>query len=121
MKQLSVSITLLFIGYFSFSQHSIPLDSAGHYVGRTVTVCGKVGSAFVTKGPAKTCFLNTGKPYPNTPLTLVIFESAIPHFSYEPAVFLKDKDICVQRKISLYRKRVQMVIDKQSQVTLPGQ
>lgn len=115
------STALSFLSFFSFSQSVMPLDSVQHHVGKTVTVCSKVASSFVSKGTDKTCFLHLGRAYPASPLTLVVFNSALTQFSYEPSAFLKEKHICVQGKISVYHKVVQMVISSQSQITISEQ
>jgi hypothetical protein len=60
MKATLAFITSICLWQISFSQ-TVPLDSVQFYVGKTITVCSKVQSTFVTKGEKRTTYINSGK------------------------------------------------------------
>lgn len=90
MKQILLLITSICLSQISFSQ-TVPLDSVANYQGKTITVCSKVQSTYVTKGEKKTTYINFGNPYPNSTFKIVIFEDDLTNFNYAPSEFLKDK------------------------------
>lgn len=108
MKQILLSITVIVLQSICYSQTTVPIDSVANYEGKTVTVCAKVVSTFVTKGAKKVTYLNFGKPYPNSTFTVVIFESSLANFSYNPAEYLKHKEICVTGKVKMYKGKKEM-------------
>lgn len=108
-------ITSICLWQISFSQ-TVPLDSVQFYVGKTITVCSKVQSTFVTKGEKKTTYINFGKPYPNNTFTAVIFSSDSAIFKYNPSEYLKAKNVCITGKVELYKDKPQMIIKKEEQI-----
>jgi hypothetical protein len=60
MKKLLMIITSICLWQISFSQ-TVPLDSVQFYFGKTIIVCSKVQSTFVTKGEEITTYINFGK------------------------------------------------------------
>ena len=115
MKQLLIaSLTILF-SQIAFSQ-TVPLDSVINYEGKTITVCSKVQSTYVTKGDKKTTYINFGNPYPKTTFTVVIFEGDLPNFKNTPSVYLKDKNVCITGKVKIYKGKPEMIINKEEQI-----
>ncbi len=102
---------LLIIGLFLFSnilfsQTEILLDSASASIGKTVKVCDKVAGIFVTKlvppkavGEKPVTYLNLGADYPNTKLTIVIFQKDLPKFPFNPSDHYKGMNVCVTGEI----------------------
>jgi hypothetical protein len=117
MKKLLLLITSICLWQISFSQ-TVPLDSVTNYAGKTITVCSKVQGTFVTKGDKKVTYINFGKPYPNTTFTAVIFEDDLPNFKYTPSEYLKDKQVCLTGKITIYKGKPQMIITKEEQIKI---
>ena len=115
MKKLLLLITSICLWQISFSQ-TVPLDSVQFYEGKTITVCSKVQSTFLTKGEKKTTYINFGKPYPNTTFTAVIFEGDLANFKYTPSEYLKDKQVCLTGKITIYKDKPQMIISSAEQI-----
>ena len=115
------NIYLLFISscltQISFSQ-TVPLDSVMNYEGKTITVCSKVQSTYVTKGDKKTTYINFGNPYPNTTFTVVIFEGDLQNFKYTPSEYLKDKNVCITGKVKIYKGKPEMVVNKVEQIKI---
>jgi len=115
MKKLLLLITSICFWQISFSQ-TVPLDSVKFYEGRTITVCSKVQSTYVTKGDKKTTYINFGNPYPNTTFTVVIFEGDLPNFKNTPSVYLKDKNVCITGKVKIYKGKPEMIVNKEEQL-----
>ena len=115
MKKLLLLITSICLWQISFSQ-TVPLDSVQFYEGKTITVCSKVQSTFLTKGDKKTTYINFGKPYPNTTFTAVIFEVDLPNFKYTPSEYLKDKNVCITGKVKIYKGKPEMIVNKEEQI-----
>ena len=116
MIKLFLFITSMYLSQISFSQ-SVPLDSVQFYEGKTITVCSKVQSTFLTKGEKKTTYINFGQPYPNTTFTAVIFEGDLPNFKYTPSEYLKDKNVCITGKVKIYKGKPEMIVNKEDQIS----
>ena len=117
MKQLLILITATCFQQISFAQ-TVPLDSVANYEGKTITVCSKVQSTYVTKGEKKTTYINFGKPYPNTTFTVVIFEADATKFKNTPSEFFKDKNVCITGKVKIYKGRPEIIVNSEEQITI---
>ncbi len=115
MKQSLIIFISICFTQISFSQ-KVPLDSVINYEGKTITVCSKVQSTYVTKGDKKTTYLNFGNPYPNTTFTVVIFEADLPNFKNTPSEYLKDKNVCITGKVKIYKGKPEMIVNKEEQI-----
>ena len=117
MKKLLILSISICLKQISFSQ-TVPLDSVINYEGKTITVCSKVQSTYVTKGDKKTTYINFGNPYPNTTFTVVIFEGDLPNFKNTPSVYLKDKNVCITGKVKIYKGKPEMIVNKEEQIKI---
>ena len=117
MKQSLIIFISICLTLISFSQ-TVPLDSVINYQGKTITVCSKVQSTYVTKGDKKTTYLNFGNPYPNTTFTVVIFEGDLPNFKNTPSEYLKDKNVCITGKVKIYKGKPEMIVNKEEQIKI---
>lgn len=115
MKKLFLLITLICVAQISISQN-VQLDSVANYQGKTITVCSKVQSTFMTKGEKKTTYINFGNPYPNSTFTVVIFEDDLKNFKYAPSEFLKDKNVCVTGEVKIYKSKPEMIVKKEEEI-----
>jgi len=102
----------------SLKSQTVSVTEALKHEGEMVTVCAKVAGTYVTKGESKVIYLNLEKPYPNNPLTIVIFEKNAENFDYNPLEFLKNKNICVSGKITFYKDKPQIIATKQEQIKI---
>jgi DNA/RNA endonuclease YhcR with UshA esterase domain len=117
MKNTFLLIAFLTLSTISYSQ-TIQLDSAAFYEGKTITICSKVQDTYETKGAKKTTYINFGKPYPKSTFTIVIFGSNLKNFKYKPVDYLKNKEVCVTGKITIYKGKPQMIITKEEQIQI---
>jgi len=117
MKRLLILLISICLTQILFSQ-TVPLDSVINYEGKTITVCSKVQSTYVTKGDKKTTYINFGNPYPNTTFTVVIFEGDLPNFKNTPSEYLKDKNVCITGKVKIYKGKPEMIVNKEEQIKI---
>ncbi len=95
----------------------VTLDDRNNHVGETVHVCAKVyGVKYLTSG-GKPTFVKVGASYPNSPLTLLIWQDIRDSFSYQPEK-LDGKNICVIGKLELYKGKPEIVIKKERNIEL---
>ena len=83
--------------------------------GKVITVCQKVTGTFMTKTPEKTTFLNFGN-FPNQLFTVVIYEEDLKNFKYNPAEYLKDKEVCVIGDVVLRDSGPEIIVEHPEQI-----
>ncbi len=108
----------LFTTTFLSAQTQISIDSVSAYIGKTVKVCDKVAGTFVTKGDKPVTYLNLAADYPNSKLTIVIFQRDLQHFSFVPSDHYKNMNVCVSGEIGVYKERPQIVIMSPTQIEI---
>jgi hypothetical protein len=115
-------LILIFVltGNFLFAQTEIKLEEIPEFIGRKVKVCDKIYGSYVTKNDPPIILLNVGKPYPDSPLTLVIFSEDLKNFSYEPAEFLADKSFCATGKLILYKEMPEIILNSEKDLEILG-
>ena len=86
----------------------IEAKDAEQYVGKKVTVCSRI---YGIRSTDKITQINVGAPFPNNPLTLIIFASSYSKFSLPLTEYYKDKNICVTGKVELYNGKPQIIIE----------
>ena len=110
---------LLFFTICSFSQTKVAsLDSIVKYEGKEITVCNTVTTTHQSKGGKKVTYLNMGKPYPLHGFTVVIFEGDLKNFGYSPAVYLKNKMVCITGKVILYKGKPEIIVKQPGQIVV---
>jgi len=118
MKLFYSILSLLLFSNILFSQTQIPIDSVSTYIGKTVKVCDKVAGTFVTKGEKPVTYLNLGADYPNTKLTIVIFQKDIINFPITPSDHYKGMNVCVTGEIGIYKERYQIIVNMPNQIEI---
>lgn len=114
MKKYLLIAAFLFISHLLLAQPKIPVDSAAFYVGKKVTVCSEV---YEVKSTDKITFINLGKAYPNSPLTIVIFAKDRASFSETPEKLYGNKPICVTGIIKEYKDKAEIVVNTQDEIS----
>jgi hypothetical protein len=115
LKSISV-LTLIFTTSFLTAQTEISIDSVSAYIGKTVKVCDKVAGTLVTKGEKPVTYLNLGADYPNTNLTIVIFQKDLINFPFTPSAHYKGMNVCVTGEVGTYKEKVQIIANKPEQI-----
>ena len=98
------------------AQTQISIDSVSAYIGKTVKVCDKVAGTFVTKGDKPVTYLNLGADYPNSKLTIVIFQKDLINFPITPSDHYKGMDVCVTGQIKKYKEKIEIIANKPEQI-----
>jgi hypothetical protein len=117
LKSFSV-LTLIFTTSFLSAQTQISIDSVSAYIGKTVKVCDKVAGTYVTKGEKPVTYLNLGADYPNTKLTIVIFQKDLINFPSPPSDHYKSMNVCVTGEVGTYKEKVQIIANKPEQIEI---
>ena len=86
----------------------IEAKDAINYVGKKVTVCSRI---YGIRSTDKMTQINVDAPFPNSPLTIIIFSSSYGKFPQQLTEYYKDKNICVKGKVELYKGKPQIIID----------
>ena len=92
----------------------ISWENAGQYIGKTVTVNGKI---VLTKNTGKVCFLNFHPDYKKH-LSAVIFSSAFQRFPMNPENVYLNKTVLITGKIVEYEGRPEIILDSPSQIKI---
>lgn len=64
-------------------------------------------------------FLDIDGKYPNSKLTVVIFQDDLKNFKEYPERFYKDKQICITGEIKEYKKKIEIVMKEEKEITYP--
>jgi hypothetical protein len=118
MKHFYSIISLLLFSNILSAQTQITIDSVSAYIGKTVKVCDKVAGTFVTKGEKPVTYLNLGADYPNTKLTIVIFQKDLINFPFTPSDQYKSMNVCVTGEVGTYKEKVQIIAYKPEQIEI---
>lgn len=92
----------------------IPWDIAGNYIGKNMSVEGKI---IRTHHSGKACFLNFHNNWTRY-FSLVIFDNVFHRFPEKPEKFYLDKFVRVKGKIKMYRGRAEMVLNSLEQIEI---
>jgi hypothetical protein len=117
MKQLSI-LFLLFSFAAARAQNIKPSEARQH-IGEKVTVCGTVTGTTVVKGNPETTLLTLGQEKSKAVVSVAIWSTDYPKFSYVPSDYLKGKAVCVTGWMKLQGGKPQVIISSQEQVTEP--
>lgn len=116
MKLFYSILGFLLFSNILFSQTQISIDSVSAYIGKTVKVCDKVAGTFVTKNDKPITYLNLGADYPNSKLTIVIFQKDLINFPFPPSDHYKGIDVCVTGEIKKYKDKIEIIVNKPEQI-----
>lgn len=120
MKGLSLIISLILsITYASAQkpQLEITIAEAKDHEGEKVTICAEIKETFYNaKAKGQPTMLNFGSAYPKNTFSCIIWKDDLKNFNYEPAAYLKGKQVCVTGIIKIYKGKPEMEIHTQEQI-----
>lgn len=112
-------LVLLAVGSgFAFAQSQISLEEIPENMGKKVKICDKIYGSYVTKGNSPVTLLNVGKDYPDSPLTLVIYQKDKANFSYVPEDYLVGKSFCTIGKLVEFKGKPQIVLKSEKDLEI---
>ena len=118
MKKIALFLFITFSALAKAQTKNVTLDSIAKYEGKTITICEKVQSTYQTKGEHKNVMLSFGKPYPKNTFTVMIFESDLEKFSYNPVEKLNNKTVCITGKVVIYKDKPEIIITKEEDIII---
>jgi DNA/RNA endonuclease YhcR with UshA esterase domain len=77
-----------------------------------------VAGTFVTKSDKPVTYLNLGAEYPNSKLTIVIFQKDLINFQFVPSDHYKGMSVCVTGVVKKYKDRFEIISNKQEQIEI---
>ena len=92
----------------------ISWELAGKYVGKRVTVQGKIVRSF---NSGKACFLNFHRNFTRY-MSLTIFENAFRKFPFQPEKYYLNKTVRVRGKIRKYEGRPEIIVESPGQIEI---
>lgn len=117
-KKLSISIALLTGISIVCEAQMIPCGQSALWMGRSVTICGKVkGATRDTLGKNSGMLLFMCSPYPHQDLTVIIKDVTLPLFPYTAANWV-GKQICVSGTIGKLKGRPLIEVRKKTQIII---
>jgi DNA/RNA endonuclease YhcR with UshA esterase domain len=118
MIRVALLFTLCLLFNSTFSQ-TVSAEASKNYVGKTVTVAGKVvdGRYLASTGRQPT-LLNIDKPFPNQIFSIVIYGDDRKSFGYKPEEALLNKNVLVTGKVELYKGKPQITVTSPDQITI---
>jgi DNA/RNA endonuclease YhcR with UshA esterase domain len=118
VKRGFLFISFLFISLAVFSQ-TIAVEDVKNHVGETITILGKIADGrYLGSVAKKPTLLNVNKPYPNQPLTVIIYGDNRNAFGYKPEEALMNKNVFVTGKVSLYNGKPQIEVERPDQIVI---
>lgn len=87
----------------------IDAKDAVQSIGKKVTACGRV---YGIKTTDRVTFINVGDKYPNSPVTVVIFEKDRKNFQPSIEELFTDKNICVKGEVVEYKGKAEIIVTK---------
>jgi endonuclease YncB( thermonuclease family) len=95
-------------------ENTIPWDLAGNYIGKYISVEGKITR---THNSGKACFLNFHNNWTRY-FSLVIFDNVFHRFPEKPEDFYLNKWVRVRGKIKMFSGRPEIVLDSPKQIEI---
>jgi hypothetical protein len=117
MKRISLLAMLVLAFALLNAQQEIKIEDLNNHIGDSVKVCTKIfGGIYLDRSKGTPTFLNAGAAYPDAPLTLVIWGEARKKFKEAPEVFYKDKEVCINGTIVLYKGKPEIILHDEKQI-----
>ena len=94
----------------AFAQKEIKIEEAKNHSNETVKICTKIyGGKSIANALDTLTLLDAGKPYPDSPLRLVIKGNAQREFTGDIVNYYKGMNVCISGKIQLYKGKPEIV------------
>ncbi|MNK47397.1 hypothetical protein D3C87_662070 [compost metagenome] len=108
-----VTLTLCVAFFIAKSQNTVSIKDVVNHVGKEVTLCDSVYSA---RSLESLSLLNLGGKFPKEVITVVVFKADKAKFEKDPVELFENKRICVTGKVTLYKEKLQIVVNDPKQL-----
>lgn len=115
MKIAVLGLALLLVATCVNAQTTVNIKEVVNYVGKEVVLCDSVYSARALEGVS---LLNLGGKFPKDVIAVVVFKSDRNKFEKEPVALFEHKRICVTGKVTLYKDKLQIVVNEPKQLKI---
>ncbi|MFN0293116.1 hypothetical protein [Pedobacter helvus] len=115
MKLFMLNIAFILGIACASAQTKVTIKEVVNYVGKEVTLCDSVYSA---RALDNLSLLNLGAKFPKEIITLVVFKADRAKFEKEPVELFENKRICVTGMVTLYKEKLQIVVNDPKQLKL---
>ncbi len=113
MKKIIVTFLLCATFFAAKSQNTVSVKDVVNHVGKEVTLCDSVYSA---RSLENLSLLNLGGKFPKEVITVVVFKADKAKFEKDPVALFENKRICVTGKVTLYKEKLQIVVNDPKQL-----
>lgn len=115
MKHILILFTILSIAA-TCSAQTINPSQAKDYIGKKVTVCGKVSTVFYyQRGKGSPTFIDMGGKYPNDQFEVLIWKENRGKFSYD-LQSLNGTSICITGIVKEYKGKPEVEVSSPDQI-----
>ena len=116
MKYLLIIILVGFTEV-SFAQKEIKIGDARKYVGDSVKIFSKIyGGKYLEAVKGSPTFLSLGRPYPNSDLTIVIWDDARKLFKKVPEDYYKGALVSITGRIQMFNNNPSIIVSNPNQI-----
>jgi hypothetical protein len=117
MKKLFVIVFLLFGNYCFAQSDTLKAAQAKEFIGKEIIVKDVIAGARLFDKPDKKTFLiNLADKYPNTPLTIVLYDEA--YLGLTPKENIDGKSIIVKGIVTVFNDKIQIVISDLKNISI---
>lgn len=113
MKKIISTLILGILFFVTKGQTTVSIKDVVNYVGKEVTLCDSVYSA---RSLESLSLLNLGGAFPKEVITVVVFKADKAKFEKDPVALFENKRICVTGKVTLYKEKLQIVVNDPKQI-----
>ena len=125
MKHIYTILSLILISNILYSRLQIPLESVSAYISQHAKVCDKETGTYVTKlvspkavSDKPLTYLNLGADFPNSKLTIVIFQKDLHNFPITPSDHYKGQNVCDSGTIKKYNEKMEIIANGPDQIEM---
>lgn len=115
MKKIFITLAFVVFCLVVKSQTNVSIKEVVNHVGKEITLCDSVYSA---RSLESLSLLNLGGKFPKEVIRVVVFKSDRDKFEKEPVTLFENKRICVTGKVTLYKEKLQIVVNDPKQIKL---
>lgn len=113
MKPFLFTLALLWGANCAKAQTAVTIKEVVNYVGKEVTLS---DSVYTARTLDNLSLLNLGGAFPKETITIVVFKADREKFEKEPVTLFEHKRISVTGKVSLYKDKLQIVVNEPKQL-----
>lgn len=118
MNKITLILTLLFFSIGANAQKMVTSAELKDNIGQEVILKGKFINfkSYTARSGKNYIFIDIDKKYPETDISVTVFEEAIPNFKFTSSDL--EKTIYVKGTVSIYKEKPQIAVNDMAQMWL---